>query len=188
MGFPEIIILDEPTVGLDPKQILEIRELIGELKQDHTIIFSSHILSEVQAVCDHVLIIHHGKAVACGAPDELERQMADSVLTVTVRCTEQQLSEALGEIPEAEGFSAVPVKDGVTADITFTPGTDIREKLFFELARRQLPILVMKPAGATLEDVFIKLTTDSAAVKSEEPDEDAPAATEKEAIEDDGDI
>ena len=186
MGFPEIIILDEPTVGLDPKQILEIRDLIRQLAGEHTIILSSHILSEVQAVRDHVLIIHKGKLVACGTPDELEKQMADRKIEMTVKCTEKEAEAVLDTISGIESVVIEDTKDGVSVNIEYEAGADIREALFCAFADAKRPILMMKPAGATLETVFIKLTADDMDLHGET--EETETHEEQEDVIDGGDL
>ena len=143
LGYPEVIILDEPTVGLDPKQIIEIRDLIKSLKQKHTVILSSHILSEVRAVCDYVLIISHGKLVASDTPDNLERLAAGSnSLLMKVKGEKDTIRKDL------ETIEGVSIQENV----------DIREKVVYAMAKANCPIYEMQVKRVSLEDVFLELT------------------------------
>ncbi len=168
LGFPPVIILDEPTVGLDPKQIIEIRDTIRELGKNHTVILSSHILSEVSAVCDHVLIIDRGRLIASDTPENLERQMADaSGMELLVKGEEEEIREILDTIPQTADVSIKesgeePVKK-VTFRMTGTGegGADIREIIFFAFADNRIPILSMHANKASLEEVFLELTADA---------------------------
>lgn len=183
LGFPEILILDEPTVGLDPKQIIEIRSLIRELAQKHTIIISSHILSEIQEMCDHILIIHHGKKMAEGTPAELERELAGpSVLRVTVKGTQQQALSVLRELPGVVSATAITSPETDTCAVEIEYEHDVRERVFHACAENALPILEMYSSGLTLEDIFLKLTSDeiTAAVESEIEEESAEKTPEAE--------
>nr|WP_317377504.1 ATP-binding cassette domain-containing protein [uncultured Faecalimonas sp.] len=162
LGFPEVIILDEPTVGLDPKQIIEIRELIKELSKNHTIILSSHILAEVQAVCDYVMIIAHGKLVASDTPENLERLLNGSeTIELTTRAKEARVREILENVEEIENAEYKEQPDGTTdISIKTTEQKDIREKLFHLFAEENCPLLKLNLSRITLEDVFLKLTQD----------------------------
>ena len=164
LGFPKIIILDEPTVGLDPKQVVEIRELIRHLAKDHTVLISSHILSEIRAVCDHVLIIRKGRFVACDTPENLEEQLsACDRLELLVRGGE---SDADAVLDRVEGIRSrtVTERTGDTVRLRLSTAGDRREALFFAFARAGLPLLELKPQLASLEDVFLDLTDDDDAV------------------------
>ena len=170
LGYPEVIILDEPTVGLDPKQINEIRDLIKGLKQKHTVILSSHILSEVSAVCDYVLIISHGKLVASDTPENLGKLAAGSNnLNLLVKGQKDTIRAALEAV---EGVKEVTVKkspeEGVYA---ITVGTeenmDVREKVFYSMVNASCPILEMQSKKVSLEEIFLELT------ESEKKDKDA---------------
>lgn len=162
LGDPEVLILDEPSVGLDPKQIIEIRELIKELGKSHTIILSSHILSEVSAVCDHIMIIAHGKLVASDSPEELQKQMSGSLqLKLSVKGTMEQLQEALKDLPEIENVK-ISEDSPSTVDITAKEGSDIREALFYRMVKADLPILQLEATQKSLEDIFLELTEDVA--------------------------
>ena len=162
LGFPKLLILDEPTVGLDPKQILEMRTLIRRLAREHTVLLSSHILSEVQEVCDHVLIINHGKKVADGTPAQLTAMLTGaSALLVTVRGEgEKALALLEGAVP---GGRVIPLA-GDGAESAFRvepdPGSDPREAIFRACAGADLPLLDMHYDAVSLEDVFLRLTDD----------------------------
>lgn len=162
LGFPKLLILDEPTVGLDPKQILEMRTLIRQLAKDHTILLSSHILSEVQEVCDHVLIINHGKKVADGTPAQLTAMLTGaSALLVTVRGEAEKAQTLLeGTVPGGRVIHLA----GDGAESAFrvepTPGSDPRETIFRACAGADLPLLDMHYDAVSLEDVFLRLTDD----------------------------
>ncbi len=163
LGFPEIIILDEPTVGLDPKQILEIRDLIRSLAKEHTVIFSSHILSEVQEVCDHVLIIHHGKLLAGGTPEELERQIKSTTLELTVRSSSpEQVKNILQPLPGVASVTGYrnDQPGQVSVKIETLPDTDPRDAIFYACAENQSPILTLRGLDMSLEQIFLSLTDD----------------------------
>ena len=161
LGYPEVIILDEPTVGLDPKQIIEIRDLIKSLKQKHTVILSSHILSEVRAVCDYVLIISHGKLVASDTPDNLERLAAGSnSLLIKVKGEKDTIRKDLETI---EGVTGVEMSYDSDEElwktkVSIQENVDIREKVFYAMAKANCPIYEMQVKRVSLEDVFLELT------------------------------
>ncbi len=163
LGNPEVIILDEPSVGLDPKQIIEIRDLIRELGKSHTIILSSHILSEVSAVCDHIMIIAHGRLVASDSPEGLQRLMTGALeLQLTVKGDQERLKtalEAVGEIESME-METAPETGMAKAKIVFKEGADARETVFYALAEAKLPVMEMVPTQKSLEDIFLELTED----------------------------
>ena len=164
MGYPDIIILDEPTVGLDPKQIIEIRELIKSLGEKHTVILSSHILQEISAVCDHIMVISHGKLVASDATDRLASSMSDHhTMHLQVRASEKELREALAKVDGIDEirFEASGERGVSKAVITSGGDVDIREKVFNEMANRRLPVLDMHSDNLSLEDVYLKLTSES---------------------------
>lgn len=173
LGFPDILILDEPTVGLDPKQIIEIRTLIRQLAQKHTIILSSHILSEIQEVCDHLLIIHHGKMMASGTPAELEKELAGPfVLNVTVKGNAQQARQILAGLPGVTRLTEEEPREEGTADVELEYESDVREAVFRACAENELPILEMRRGGLTLEEIFLKLTSDDTVPEPSEPEEE----------------
>lgn len=172
LGYPEVIILDEPSVGLDPKQIIEMRVLIKKLGENHTVILSSHILSEVSAVCDHIMIISHGKLVASDSPEGLQKLLSGSAkLLLTVKTEKEALEEVLSVMDGVESVATETAEDDcVLATIEVTKGKDIREALFYKLAELHMPILEMHLIEKSLEDIFLQLTQDE---DGEEAIEDA---------------
>lgn len=169
LGSPEVLILDEPSAGLDPKQIMEMRDLIRELGKNHTIILSSHILSEVSAVCDHIMIISKGKLVASDSPEGLQSLMSGTEeLNLTVKGDYEALRQAVTSLPGVqehtrqdgapEGCCSVLIRTG--------KGQDIRESLFYLLAEKRMPILSMVPVQRSLEDIFLELTEPEAGEES----------------------
>ena len=161
LGYPDVIILDEPTVGLDPKQIIEIRDLIKKLGEKHTVILSSHILSEVQAICDEIMIISKGKLVACDTPEGLTGRMAKSAqLELTIMGSEEKAERAIKGLKgiQAVRFEESSEKDCVKATIQADLSEDIRPSLFYVLAEEKLPITALNRAEKSLEDVFLALT------------------------------
>jgi ABC-2 type transport system ATP-binding protein len=161
IGYPEVIILDEPTVGLDPKQIIEIRDLIKSLGKKHTVILSSHILSEVSAVCDYVMIIAQGKLVASDKPENLSKLMVGSnSLELTVKGNDKEVEEVLRNMEEIETFDLHhSVEEGaVNILVKSDQQVDIREDIFYAMAEAKCPILYMKVSNMSLEDVFLELT------------------------------
>ncbi len=169
LGDPEVIILDEPTVGLDPAQIIEIRELIRELGRDHTIVLSSHILSEVQAVCDHIMIISKGRLVASDTPEKLTALFAGTTtIKLEVQGTQESIRMALDQVEGAGDTVFTQSPDGTTlCEVKQTGEADIRASLFQTFAEAELPILEMTRVKASLEDVFLELT------RSDAPDDAA---------------
>lgn len=163
LGFPPIIILDEPTVGLDPKQIIEIRDLIRQLSKEHTVILSSHILSEVQEICDEIIIISHGRLVANDSAEHLEEHLrGSSKLNLVVKGGEEDISAALADVAGVRSFQTKAGTDGTCAvTLEQMQGADPREDIFYALADARLPILEMKQTAASLEKVFLELTDDS---------------------------
>ena len=160
LGFPEIIILDEPTVGLDPKQIIEIRELIRTLSKKHTVILSSHILAEVREVCDYILIISKGKLVASDTPENLEllRNGASS-LELEVKAAPETARAILSTIDDINTMEMHIENENLTRiKLETKNGADIREAVFYAFAEEKCPLLEMKTAKASLEDIFMELT------------------------------
>ena len=157
LGFPEIIILDEPSVGLDPKQIIEIRELIRKLAKNHTVILSSHILAEVREVCDYIMIISKGKLVASDTPENLERMLGqNNIVEIEARTTTAEVRRILKNI---ETIEAQSTGNGITkGSICEKKGADIRESVFRAFASAGIPLMTLKVSGTTLEDVFMELT------------------------------
>lgn len=173
LGYPEVIILDEPTVGLDPKQIIEIRSLIKELKKKHTVILSSHILSEVSAVCDYVLIISHGRLVASDTPDNLSRLAEGSnTLNMLVKGEKEQIESGLQLIEKVkETELRFNEEEGAwNVNISTEEQEDIREEVFLKMAEIHCPIFEMKSKKVSLEEIFLELTESE---KSEETNHDS---------------
>lgn len=161
LGFPEIIILDEPSVGLDPKQIIEIRDLIKELGKNHTVILSSHILSEISAVCDHIFIISKGKLVASDSTENLMKQMSGAQeIELLIKGDNAAVQEVLTQIAEVEKCIPLEQKDEACAHLNLIakPGMDIREQVFASCVNHGFVILQMNPVSKSLEDVFLELT------------------------------
>lgn len=161
LGYPEVIILDEPTVGLDPKQIIEIRNLIKDLKKKHTVILSSHILSEVSAICDYVLIISHGKLVASDTPENLSKLAEGSNnLEMLVKGEKETICQGLREITGIKETAASRSKEQGIWEIKVTTGEqcDVREEVFLKMAHLNCPILEMKSKKVSLEEIFLELT------------------------------
>ena len=160
LGDPEIIILDEPTVGLDPLQIIEIRELVRELGENHTVILSSHILSEISAVCDYVIIIAHGEIVASDTIENLTTLYAGkSTIDLDVRGGRQQIASLLEPYAEITSHEVTDGEGGLThLRLTLDGNEDIRESLFYRFADAHVPILSMQYEEVTLEKVFLSLT------------------------------
>lgn len=163
LGFPEVIILDEPMVGLDPKQIMEIRDVIRKLKEKHTVILSSHILSEVSAVCDHIMIISKGKLVASDSPEGLQKlQNAKAELFVCVKGKREEAEEVLASMEDIAAYEIKDSSENGSVDVLIqtTENKDIREPLFFLLAEKKLPILELQRTEKSLEDIFLALTAE----------------------------
>lgn len=168
LGYPEILILDEPTVGLDPKQIIEIRDLIRELGKKHTIILSSHILSEISAVCDHVFIISHGKLVASDSTENLlERMTGAQEIELLLKAEENEAETAIREIAQVERCEKTEAKEDGTVGLLVTAkkDADVREAIYHICVEHHMPILEMKAASKSLEDVFLELTAQEGGTK-----------------------
>lgn len=162
LGNPKLIILDEPTVGLDPIQIIEIRDLIRKLGETHTVIFSSHILSEVQAICEQVLIIAKGKLVAFDTPENLEKVLTESRgIHLMVQAEAEEANQVLRSVEGILSWECVDQEDGSVAVRVKTDEEDLRQvgcNLFFAFAKAERPVFEMTSKAASLEDVFIELT------------------------------
>ncbi|MGM9521766.1 MAG: ABC transporter ATP-binding protein [Oscillospiraceae bacterium] len=184
LGNPRVIILDEPTVGLDPIQIIEIRDLIKELGQTHTVIFSSHILSEVQTICDQILIIAHGKLVAFDEPGNLEKQLlAPNEIVLATDASPTETEQILGGIEHITDISAEEAESGfVTAHVKTDQDNiyDISRAIFLAFASSERVLLEMTLKKANLEDVFVELTESSAADDNSGEGEKDPEAAEGE--------
>jgi ABC-2 type transport system ATP-binding protein len=160
VGNPEVIILDEPTVGLDPKQITEIRSLIKELGKKHTVILSSHILSEVSQICERVIIINHGKIVAIDTPENLENKTKEkNTILVTVEDKNEKMKNLKEEVKEIEEIKLVKDNEDGTKQyaVTSADKVDLRKKIFEILPKQDITIFELKKDESTLEDAFIKL-------------------------------
>ena len=160
VGEPKILILDEPTVGLDPKQITEIRSLIKELGKTHTVILSSHILSEVSQICNKVIIINKGKIVAIDTPEHLEnRATSENCIYVTVEDTENKMKDIKNKIKDIEKVELIEENEDGTKQymIEARKDIDLRKTIFSEFAKENITIFEMKKADTTLEDAFMKL-------------------------------
>lgn len=161
LGNPPVLILDEPTVGLDPKQIIEIRKLIKSLGKKHTIIFSSHVLSEISATCDRILVISNGKIVADAKTDELSSSTAgEEKLALVVEGTSSDIISAIKDIPAVIRVNKISDKSGNSAKymVEYENEYDIRRDVFNAMARINCPILDMQSGNETLEEMFLKLT------------------------------
>lgn len=179
IGYPEVLILDEPMVGLDPKQILEIRDLIKEFSKEHTILLSSHILSEVSAVCDHIMIISKGRLAVNGSPEELQEMMQTKTeLEVTILGERDPVEEVLKNFDQIESyvFGQSKEADSILVRLDIADHADIRKELSVALAGAGMPILAMNQLEKSLEDIFLELT------------EEASDKNETEGISDDGDL
>lgn len=164
MGYPELIILDEPTVGLDPKQIIEIRDLIKDLSKNHTVILSSHIMQEVSAVCDTVMIINKGKLILSDKPENLSELVGSTGgLKLSVKGEKDIILNALKNITR---ITDIEEQEQVSADILnltvyCAEHEDIREEVFYAMCEAKTPILEMASIRMSLEDIFLKVTNDS---------------------------
>ena len=161
IGNPDVLILDEPTVGLDPKQILEIRSLISELGKNHTVIVSSHILSEIQAVCKRVIVINKGKLIADDTPNNLSKALSeDHSLTVRIAGPKTDVLKILSTITGVASVTCTGSVEAGSNDYVIDPTgeADIRKALFSRLAERNWPMLMSKTNELTLEQIFLRLT------------------------------
>lgn len=181
VGYPSVLILDEPTVGLDPKQIIEMREVIRRLGERHTILLSSHILSEVSAVCDRVMIINNGKIVASDTTENLEEGAAENIQLIRIK---GDILTALDIIRGCEGVNSAETESceekGCTeVRIYAQKDVDVRAEIIRQLTEKGIDVLMLKSAALTLEDVFIKVVNG---------EYDAPAATENKQTDDSGTV
>lgn len=187
LGYPSIIILDEPTVGLDPKQIIEIRELIGELGKKHTVILSSHILTEISAVCDYVLILSHGRLAASDSIHNLQGLLkGNSRLELTVKGTKEEVRAVTEKFTKIKGCTIRPEESFCEVVLEAEAGVDIREEVFFAFAGRRLPIIRMELYQVTLEDVFLELTGEKEETGAEEAESGKPEKSGQQAALQDG--
>ena len=177
LGNPPVLILDEPTVGLDPKQIIEIRTLIKNLGRNHTVILSSHILPEVQAVCERIIVINHGRLVADGATDTLAHDLSqDHRLILRAEGPEREMVHELMTLPHVIDVYSLGEKEKGVYELSIEAelDTDIRRDLFALLSRKGWPMMALKNTDLTLEDLFLQLTSTDAALPSAEEGEEAP--------------
>ena len=164
LGFPEVIILDEPTVGLDPSQIRETRELIRSLGRDHTVILSSHILSEVQEVCDQIVIIHKGSIIASGATAEIERKMRGASIEIIVKSDNADtVKRFLSAVNGIKRVTCAEPKNGeVFVELEpINKDDDLREAIFDACATEKSKLLMLRPSSMSLESVFLQLIADT---------------------------
>ena len=186
LGDPAVIILDEPMVGLDPKQIIEIRDLIRSLAEEHTVILSSHILSEISAICDHIMIIAKGKLLASDSPEGLQKLMGSSVcLNLEVKGPWEKICSVVKRVNGVESVEYAGEKEHGVAkvNVTVAEGADIREEIFFALTEARLAILSMQQTEKSLEDIFLELTGNQGAADAaaeEEASEETAEETEQE--------
>ena len=185
LGFPEIIILDEPSVGLDPEQIIELRELISSLKEKHTVILSSHILSEVQEICDYVYIIDKGRLIAANTIEGLADSLNNNqIIELTVKGDEQKAFDILSQIDDVESVEVINKHDDGTVDVkvSVSSGNDIREKVSVALAAASMAIYSMKVNEQSLENIFLELTqnTDYSDEESDAEDSESDNTNEEE--------
>ena len=160
IGFPETIILDEPMVGMDPGQIIEIRSLIRSMAKNHTVILSSHILAEVRELCDYILIIAGGKLVAEDTPENLENLFnEEEKIVMEVKGEADDIRRILGQISGSGEYKLVRREEGIfAAEVTPEGGRDIREDIFFAFAEAGLPVISLAEKKNTLEEIYLKLT------------------------------
>jgi len=173
LGNPSVLILDEPTVGLDPKQIIDIRNLIKELGKSYTVILSSHNLAEVQTICDRIIVINKGVLIADDTPDNLSRAMSvDHKLILRVEGPENEVFKKLSKLSNVLRVDKLGLREGIAYDfmIDAKSGTDVRRDVFQCLAEHQWPMLGLKSSELSLEDVFLQLTS-AVASKEQEKDE-----------------
>lgn len=172
LGNPEVLILDEPTVGLDPKQIIEIRTLIKNLSENHTVILSSHILPEIQAVCDRVIIINKGQVVADDTESNLSEKFSDDLnYTIRIKAPEDDVLTMLSSMTNVvKKYQSLGEKEeGIYEyNVEGVEGIDIREELFSRLSMRNWAIMGLKSSQLTLEDIFLKITRDNAYMTEED--------------------
>ncbi|BBF44114.1 ABC-type multidrug transport system, ATPase component [Lachnospiraceae bacterium KM106-2] len=162
MGYPEVIILDEPTVGLDPKQIIEIRDLIKKLSQSHTVILSSHILAEISAICDHILIINKGKLIVNDTKENMHLYMKNAnEIKLDIKGEEEAIRHALEPIKEIQKCTVEKEEEYSKVILRCSEKEDIRERVFYALADAKCPIIGMETMHNSLEDIFLELTEQS---------------------------
>lgn len=182
LGNPPILILDEPTVGLDPSQVVEIRELIRGLSKEHTVILSSHILSEVSEVCDHIIIINKGVVVAEDTPENLSKKYSNqSHVSMEIKGTKEQIEEVLQNIDYVDSFDfGEQIDDVLEVHVLLKTDEDKNDDLFYLFAEKKMPVRRISRESLSLEEVFLKLTNDEdetdAKASKQDADEQTPVA------------
>jgi len=169
VGSPDVLILDEPTVGLDPMQIIEIRDVIKKLGKNHTVILSSHILQEVQAVCERVVIINKGKIAAIDTPDNLAKTLSnENKFSIRVAGDERTALDIIKNIEGVKYVKSLGRKEKKSIDfiVEAEPQVDVRPLIFTELAKANLPILSMQTVDLSLEDIFLEVTSDDSKINA----------------------
>lgn len=194
---PDLLVLDEPTSGLDPKQIIEIRDLIKELGENHTVLLSTHILPEVNMLCNRVLIINQGRIVTDGSPDQIAQSMTERFeVTLEIKGPHSAVLSALQEMPEVAEVQVLQSgeeESPIRLRVSSRDHGDLREAVFYRLAERGYPILEMRRESMSLEDVFLKLTTDDPTTQAQveadtsADEQDRAETAGKDTSEEDGD-
>ncbi len=191
IGNPEVLILDEPTVGLDPMQIIEIRSVIKKLGKNHTVILSSHILQEVQAICDRVVIINKGKVAAIDSPENLARTISnENKFMLRIASDERTALDVLESILGIKQIKSLGRKEKNTTDfiIETEPNVDVRPEIFRKMADNNLPILSMQTVDLSLEDIFIEVTENERQIASDVDERDIEFVNVKKEVSDESDI
>ena len=191
LGNPEIVILDEPTVGLDPEQIIEIRTLIKSLKKKHTVILSSHILSEISAVCDEVLMIAKGKVVAMDTTENiLKKSKVGEHITITVKGSASKAEEVLKRLKCIANYKLVSETNGQASFDIEAKETkkDVREEISFALSDERILIIEMKITKASLEDVYLDILQECRELEESEADEEKDEEKAEEAVEEEANV
>lgn len=191
IGNPEVLILDEPTVGLDPMQIIEIRSVIKKLGKNHTVILSSHILQEVQAICDRVVIINKGKVAAIDSPENLARTISnENKFMLRIASDERTALDVLESILGIKQIKSLGRKEKNTTDfiIETEPNVDVRPEIFRKMADSNLPILSMQTVDLSLEDIFIEVTENERQIASDVDERDIEFVNVKKEASDESDI
>ena len=165
LGNPEIVILDEPTVGLDPRQILQIRDLIRDLGKRHTVILSSHILSEIQAVCDHITIIAGGKLIACDSKENLERIYAKNALQLSCKAEKSTVCSILAPFFPEEALEFSEEQGYLTVQAACGDSQNLPEQIFAAFAQANIPLHRLNLSEGSLEDLFLELTREGGSDK-----------------------
>ncbi len=176
---PKVLVLDEPTVGLDPRQIVKVRDLIRDLRKEHTILLSTHILPEVEVLCDRILIIDRGRIVAAGTPDTLRQEMSQApAVTVVLKGEVSEADSILRQLPGVTRAARIGAGGETRVSLAGAAGSDLRESVFREVVTRGWTLLELTPRQASLEDVFVRLVSrDAAAEVDTMPGVDADAPT-----------